>query len=166
MRRNEKADLAKTAESPRHSIHCTLARATTRCCDTANEFLRFTSHGHRRLEHASSRVPEGATTAPTFECRWTETPPIIDGHADEATWMDASVVANFAVPWVAGAPLAKEQTRVRLLWDREWLYFAAEMDDADVTAVVREHDGRLWENDVFELFFRPSQNTPVTSSSR
>jgi hypothetical protein len=102
------------------------------------------------------RVP-AATTAPTFECRWTETAPVIDGRADEPAWQNAKVIERFAVPWLPGAPLAKEQTRVRLLWDREWLYFAAEMEDADVTAVVREHDGQLWENDVFELFFRPSR---------
>src|SRR5262249_29706043 len=43
-----------------------------------------------------------------------------------------------------------------LLWDRRYLYFAAEMEDADLYADVKEHNGMTWSNDVFELFFKPS----------
>lgn len=90
------------------------------------------------------------------ECRWAETPIVIDGRADEAAWKDAVPAGDFQQHWSGSTPKAK--TAVRLLWDREWLYFFADLADADVWADVTEHDGKLWENDVFELFFRPSQN--------
>ncbi len=97
-----------------------------------------------------------AHAAEPLECRWAETPPVLNGRAAEAVWERAVRVENFGQPWAEGAPAAKARTTARLLWDREWLYFFAEMDDADVQADVREHDGALWENDVFELFFRPA----------
>lgn len=91
------------------------------------------------------------------ECRWAETPPVIDGRADEAGWQRAALVDNFRQNWISGAPAARQGARVRLLWDREALYFFAELDDQDVTATVSEHDGKMWENDVFEIFLKPSE---------
>jgi hypothetical protein len=46
------------------------------------------------------------------------------------------------------------------LWDREYLYFFAAMEDTDLYADVTEHDGMTWENDVFELFFKPAADRP------
>ena len=40
------------------------------------------------------------------------------------------------------------------------LYFFAEMDDADLFADIKEHDGKTWDNDVFELFFKPADDKP------
>jgi glucose/arabinose dehydrogenase len=92
-----------------------------------------------------------------MECRWAETPPVIDGRADESVWQRATVIENFRQSWIAGAPAPRQRTRARLLWDREWLYFFADLDDTDVSADEREHDGPIWKNDVFEIFLRPSE---------
>src|SRR5213079_3398577 len=37
------------------------------------------------------------------------------------------------------------------------LYFFADMDDGDLFADIKEHDGNTWHNDVFELFFKPAE---------
>ncbi len=100
------------------------------------------------------------SSAAPFECRWTSQPPLIDGRGDDAMWQAATSINSFAQPWLKEAPAPKEGTRVKLLWDREWLYFYAEMSDADVSADVFEHDGPIWENDAIELFFRPSPAHP------
>ncbi|MCH7729810.1 MAG: PQQ-dependent sugar dehydrogenase, partial [Planctomycetes bacterium] len=41
-----------------------------------------------------------------------------------------------------------------------YLYFFAEMQDADLYADIKEHDGQTWYNDVFELFFKPADDKP------
>ena len=92
-----------------------------------------------------------------FECRWTDHPPTIDGIANDPAWSEAPIIANFQQAWLPGAPAPRESTKARLLWDREWIYFLAEMEDAAVSHVEREHDGPVWEDDAFELFFRPSK---------
>ena len=57
-----------------------------------------------------------------------------------------------------GPPLPEhKRPRIHLtpLWDDKNLYFFAEMEDEDLYADLSEHDERIWENDVFELFFKP-----------
>jgi uncharacterized repeat protein (TIGR03806 family) len=93
-----------------------------------------------------------------FECRWTDLPVRIDAQGDDAAWKNAQVIDRFAIPG-AGKP-AGAATKARLLWDRENLYFLAEMEDADLYAEVLEHDGRTWQDDVFELFFKPAEDKP------
>src|SRR5262249_54693688 len=64
-------------------------------------------------------------------------------------------------PWLGkNARAAKTKTTAKLLWDREYLYFFADMEDTDLYADVKEHDGMLWNNDVFELFFKPADDKP------
>jgi uncharacterized repeat protein (TIGR03806 family) len=97
----------------------------------------------------------------SFECRWADGKITIDGKADEDAWKDAQVIDNFYLPWLGKkARAAKTTTKAKLLWDREYLYFFADMEDADLYADEKENDGILWENDVFELFFKPSDDKP------
>ncbi len=96
-----------------------------------------------------------------FECRFATEPPVIDGSGEEAIWKAAQPINSFTLPWLQkDARPAKTATRARLLWDREYLYFLAEMDDADLYADITEHDGITWDNDVFELFFKPAGDHP------
>jgi uncharacterized repeat protein (TIGR03806 family) len=109
--------------------------------------------------HGFAQAP--AKAAKDFACRWTETPIVIDGKADDAAWKHAQLIDNFSLPWLKDkARPARMATRARLLWDREYLYFLAEMDDTDLYADVKEHDGQTWDNDVFELFFKPASDKP------
>ncbi|HEX5104799.1 MAG TPA: PQQ-dependent sugar dehydrogenase, partial [Pirellulaceae bacterium] len=98
---------------------------------------------------------------PAFECRWARGPIKIDGVADDADWEHAQTIDKFSLPWLKEkARPAKTATKARLLWDRENLYFFAEMDDADLYADIKDHDGMTWYNDVFELFFKPADDKP------
>lgn len=97
----------------------------------------------------------------SFECRFANEPPLLDGKADEPAWSSAEEITTFSLPWLQkDARRAKTATRARLLWDHEYLYFFADMDDADLYADVTDHDGITWENDVFELFFKPADDRP------
>ncbi len=91
-----------------------------------------------------------------FHCVWTNGPVVIDGNGSDEAWQRAYPIDRFWIPTTDQS--ASTKTRVRLLWDREYLYFFAEMEDHDLFADVLEHDGKTWDNDVFEMFFRPSRN--------
>jgi uncharacterized repeat protein (TIGR03806 family) len=116
--------------------------------------------GPRRKTSADS--PKAFSPPPTeYECRWTDTAVIIDGRADEPAWKNAQVIDNFYLPWMgAKARAARTATKARLLWDREYLYFVADMEDSDLYADEKAHDGQTWDNDVFELFFKPVADKP------
>ncbi|MCH2183817.1 MAG: PQQ-dependent sugar dehydrogenase [Mariniblastus sp.] len=96
-----------------------------------------------------------------FECRWATSPIEIDGKADEPAWQQAETIDHFSKPWLAGRERAvKAATRARLLWDRQYLYFFASLDDKDLFADITTHDAKTWFNDVFELFLRPAADKP------
>ena len=108
-------------------------------------------------------IPPPLKKAPptAFECRFTETPIALDGTADEPAWNTAEVIDSFHLAWLGEkARMARTGTKAKLLWDREYLYFFAEMEDSDLFADVKEHDGNTWNNDVFELFFHPDRTKP------
>jgi glucose/arabinose dehydrogenase len=110
---------------------------------------------------AETEAGGSADPPTTFECRWTEGPITIDGKADEEAWKHAQTIDHFYLPWLGDqARAARTKTKAKLLWDREYLYFFAEMEDADLYADVTEHDGQTWDNDVFELFFKPADDKP------
>jgi uncharacterized repeat protein (TIGR03806 family) len=102
-----------------------------------------------------------ARAAEPAECRWTEERINIDGVADERCWGKAQVIDNFQMFWKKeGERKPMRGTKARLLWDREYIYFFAEMEDGDLFADVTQHNGRIWDNDVFELFFKPADDKP------
>jgi hypothetical protein len=96
----------------------------------------------------------GPPAVRSAECRRARGEIRIDGRLDEAAWGNAQVLEAFSVYWLKRK--AKTATRARLLWDDRYLYFAADMEDSDLYADVKEHNGMTWTNDVFELFFKPS----------
>jgi uncharacterized repeat protein (TIGR03806 family) len=110
------------------------------------------------LAAADHPIPEPFKQPPpsSFECRWADSPITLDGTADEAAWKHAQPIQAFHLAWLGDkARMARTLTTAKLLWDREYLYFHAEMEDSDLFADIKDQDGMLWLNDVFELFFRP-----------
>ena len=96
-----------------------------------------------------------------LECRWTDKPLSLKLDADRAIWQQAKFIDNFLVPGVGPGRTPKTSTKAKLLWDREYLYFYAEMEDHDLLVKVREHQGMVWTSDVFELFFKPADGKPA-----
>src|SRR5262245_7163133 len=88
------------------------------------------------------------------ECRWASGKIKIDGKTDEVAWEKAQIIDSFQVYWQNRKP--RTSTKARLLWDDDYLYFTADMEDTDLYADVTERNGMIWSNDVFELFFKPS----------
>ena len=111
---------------------------------------------------AAAPASAPATTQSSYECRWTSTPIIIDGSDDDPAWKNAQIIDNFKLWWLQGdARKPHTATKARLLWDRDYLYFYADMEDKDLYANTTEHQGTLWEGDVFELFLKPAVDKPA-----
>jgi hypothetical protein len=128
-----------------------------RCLPTGVAFLLVGALGGcaTREERAKARDDDPPAVR-AAECRWTNRPITIDGKIDEIAWDDAEVLKDFSVFWQKRK--AKTATTARLLWNNRYLYFMADMEDSDLFADVKERNGILWENDVFEMFFKPSED--------
>ena len=101
-------------------------------------------------------VHSRADTQKPLVCKWTAEAPKIDGIGDEGLWNQAVAITNFRLPATGSKP--QSSTVAKLLWDRQFLYFLAELEDRDLFANVDEHDGKTWDNDVFEIFLKPSES--------
>jgi uncharacterized repeat protein (TIGR03806 family) len=116
-----------------------------------------------RAQEAAQPARAGTPTftrPPTeFVCKFTELKIDVDGVGNDPAWRTAEWIDAFHVPWLGEqARASKTATKAKLLWDKENLYFYAELEDRDLYADIKEQDGLLWFNDVFELFFKPADD--------
>ena len=58
---------------------------------------------------------------------------------------------------IQGDPLLKPRfkTRAKMLWDDNYLYIAAEIEEPDIKAVITEHDAVIFHDNDFEVFLKP-----------
>lgn len=94
------------------------------------------------------------------EALYTQSAVAIDGKLDEPVWKQAKVYPmHLAVRPIEGGgeiPKLTEGAKVQLAWDDEYLYLAADLEDADVVAEADEDNAHHYRTgDVLELFLRP-----------
>jgi hypothetical protein len=106
---------------------------------------------------SDSELSDGPTrderTLPRLGVVRAKEPPRLDGSLDDAAWRSARRSRAF-VETREGGP-ASFQTFAKLLWDRQHLYLAVEVQDAWLRASHTEHDSHLWEEDCVEVMLDP-----------
>lgn len=98
-------------------------------------------------------VPEAKPVVKRVECRRVGSKPKLDGVLTDRTWAGGEIIDHFSATWAGHK--ARTATRAWLMWDESYLYFAADMEDSDLFALTKERNGQTWDDDVFELFFKP-----------
>jgi len=94
-----------------------------------------------------------------YECRRAAHPPKIDGRMDEPEWQRAPWSDDFVDIEGAAKPAPRFRTRMKMLWDDEYLYVAAELEEPHVWATLTEHDSVIFHDNDFEVFLNPSGDT-------
>lgn len=90
---------------------------------------------------------------PTYVCPRANAKPSLTGFASDPAWE--------AAPWITawtdirGVEKCPTQLKAKLMWDNEFLYLAAQMEEPDLWAFQTEHDGSIWLDNAFELFLDP-----------
>jgi hypothetical protein len=100
------------------------------------------------------RAEQGKEQPRLVPCKRARGKITIDGKLDEPAWQRAYLIEQFRVPGTLAK--AERPSSTRLVWDDENLYLAMVMEDHDVYAMKKEHDSFTWEDDVCELFVKPS----------
>jgi hypothetical protein len=96
-----------------------------------------------------------------YACHFTATPPTIDGKLDDAVWKQAPWTTDFVDIQGSAKPAPRFRTRVKMLWDRQYLYIAAQLQEPDVKATLTQHDSVIFKDNDFEVFVKP---LPATAS--
>lgn len=85
-------------------------------------------------------------------------PITVDGRID-AEWDAAPWSESFIDIEGTARPRPPHDTRMRMLWDDEFLYVAARLDQPHVWGTLTERDAVIFHDDDFELFIDPDGDT-------
>lgn len=111
--------------------------------------------GCGKSESLVNRYARFLTEPNTYVCMHTDTPPLIDGVLDDEVWGQAGFDARFSDISGEDYPSPRFNTRVKLLWDSDFLYVGAELEEPDLCAYVLGRDEIVYHDNDFEIFLDP-----------
>jgi hypothetical protein len=79
----------------------------------------------------------------------------VDGALDDTAWSAAPWTDDFVDILGPEAPSPSLRTRAKLLWDDQYLYVGAEMEEPHLWATLRDRDAIIYQDDDFEVFIDP-----------
>jgi hypothetical protein len=82
-------------------------------------------------------------------------PPKIDGRLDDRAWFTTEWTHDFVDIEGDTRPRPRFRTRVKMLWDAQFFYVAAELDEPHVWATLTKHDSVIFHDNDFEVFIDP-----------
>lgn len=77
------------------------------------------------------------------------------GRLEGSAWDLAEWTDDFVDIEGDAKPRPRLRTRVKMLWDHEFLYIGAEMEEPHVWATLTEHDSVIFHDNDFEVFIDP-----------
>ena len=84
---------------------------------------------------------------------------IVDGTLDEAGWTAAAWSDAFVDIEGESHPRPRFRTRAKMLWDDEYFYVAAEMEEPDLWGTLTARDSVIFHDNDFEVFIDPDGDT-------
>ncbi|MCD6598424.1 MAG: hypothetical protein J7L04_12085 [Bacteroidales bacterium] len=83
----------------------------------------------------------------------------IDGVLDEEAWAKAEWTVYFKDIEGDAKPEPRFRTRVKMLWDEDYLYISAELEEPEIWANLRQRDTVIFYDNDFEVFIDPDGDT-------
>jgi hypothetical protein len=95
----------------------------------------------------------------TYECRFSETAPKIDGDLSEAAWEKIAWTSDFTDIRGKEQPAPRFRTRAKMLWTADGLHVAAEIEEPHVWGTLTEKNAIIFHDNDFEIFLDPDGDT-------
>jgi hypothetical protein len=100
-----------------------------------------------------------AITPRNYVCGFTPEPIKIDGRGDEAAWKHAAWTEDFRDIEGDKKPNPRFRTRAKMLWDDDFFYVYAELDEPHVWGTITEKNKTMYHDNDFEVFIDPDGDT-------
>ncbi len=110
-------------------------------------------------DHADWRDKMQSIVPRSYLCRHTDKPLVIDGKLDDPAWKAAAWTDYFQDIQGDARPKPRFHTRAKMLWDDNYLYIAAEIEEPHVWATLTNHDSVIFHDPDFEVFMDPKGET-------
>ncbi|GHE62307.1 carbohydrate-binding family 9-like protein [Roseivirga thermotolerans] len=94
-----------------------------------------------------------------YICKQPIDPLMIDGKADEQSWKNAQWTDDFVDIEGHKKPKPHLRTRVKMLWDENYFYFYAELEEPHIWAKLKQRDTVIFYDNDFEIFIDPDGDT-------
>ncbi|WP_028609419.1 carbohydrate-binding family 9-like protein [Paenibacillus harenae] len=91
----------------------------------------------------------------SYICRRAQEPLVLDGRLDKPFWAAADWTDEFVDIEGDRRPKPAKRTRVKMLWDDDYFYFAAELIEDQIWATLTERDSVIFYDNDFEIFIDP-----------
>lgn len=99
------------------------------------------------------------STPEQYTCLSTNGTLIIDGKLDEKDWLNASWTNDFVDIEGVKRPAPTYRTRAKMLWDENYFYVAAEIEEPHLWATYDQRDMVIFHENDFEVFIDPDGDT-------
>ncbi len=83
----------------------------------------------------------------------------IDGIPDEKSWENVPWTNRFVDIEGDLKPAPFQHTRAKMLWDEDYFYVAAKLEETHIAGFLNEHDNVIFYDDDFEVFIDPDCDT-------
>ncbi len=104
-------------------------------------------------------VPKIQFNPQHYICYRANIPLTIDGKLDEPIWQSTDWTDDFVDIEGDLKPKPRFRTRVKMLWDNDYFYVAAELEEPDIWATLTERDAVIFYDSDFEIFIDPDGDT-------
>jgi hypothetical protein len=114
---------------------------------------------HNLFKNSDLRVPKIDYEPKTYICLNTSETLNIDGKGSETAWKNAQWTDLFVDIEGDLKPKPEFDTKVKMLWDDEYMYFYAEMAEPHLWATLTERDAVIYHDNDLEIFIDPDGDT-------
>lgn len=83
----------------------------------------------------------------------------IDGRASEPVWEKVDWTDEFVDIEGPGKPQPRFKTRIKMLWDAEYFYLFARIEEPHIWGTLKKHDSVIFYDNDFEVFIDPDGDT-------
>ncbi|PID30043.1 MAG: carbohydrate-binding family 9-like protein [Candidatus Cloacimonadota bacterium] len=111
------------------------------------------------LSAAEFPVPKIEFNPHYYICHKTPEAPTIDGKISEKSWENVKWSESFVDIEGDLKPLPEFDTKVKMMWDDNYFYFAALMEEPHVWGKLTERDAVIFHDNDFEIFIDPDGDT-------
>ena len=96
---------------------------------------------------------------PVYFCKKATKKFVLDGDIDKEFWKEANYTADFKDIQGDTFPNPRFQTRAKMLWDNENIYFAAELIGDEIWGSIEKRDDVIFNDNDFEIFIDTNSST-------
>jgi hypothetical protein len=90
-----------------------------------------------------------------YKARKVKRPIKVDGKLNEHDWKQAVLISDFEDIEGASKPKPAFSTNVKMMWDSQYLYIGAVLEEPHLWGTLKKHDDIIYRDHDFEVFIDP-----------